>query len=145
MEFEELKVFDLKTIPFHNLKIEGLGVNELKIVAKAMKINKYYLMKKKELINAIEAVRRGDGASFQKTTVRATQICEHAKLRNFCKECGGGGICEHRRNKFYCKECGGNLRSVNTKNRSTFAKNAVEKEYVNTAITSLSVKNVTNR
>ena len=107
MEFEELKVIEMKTIPFHKLKIEGLGVNELKIVAKAMKINKYYLMKKRDLINAIEAVRRGD-TSFQKTSVRTTQICEHAKLRYFCKECGGNAFCEHGKNKHYCKECGGN-------------------------------------
>lgn len=44
---------------FDNLSIEELAVNDLKTVAKAMKIDRYYWMRKKELISAIEAVKRG--------------------------------------------------------------------------------------
>ena len=63
---------------FHKLNIEELGVYELKIVAKAMKINKYYLMKKKELINAIEAVRLGQTPQKPQKT-EPTRICEHKR------------------------------------------------------------------
>ena len=30
----------------------------------------------------------------------------HARVRYWCKECGGGGICEHGRQRYTCKECG---------------------------------------
>ena len=32
-------------------------------------------------------------------------ICEHGRLRTFCKECGGAGLCEHGRYRGRCKEC----------------------------------------
>ena len=33
--------------------------------------------------------------------------CEHGKLRNHCRECGGSSICKHGRIRSTCKECGG--------------------------------------
>ena len=33
--------------------------------------------------------------------------CEHGRVRNRCKECGGAGVCEHGRERRKCKECGG--------------------------------------
>jgi hypothetical protein len=33
--------------------------------------------------------------------------CEHKRVKNRCKECGGSSICEHNREKSKCKECGG--------------------------------------
>lgn len=103
---------------FDNLKIEELRVNELKIIAKGMKIDKYYWMRKKELISAIEAVKRGETPQKpQKQPVKSIRFCEHKRLEFFCKECGGKGICEHGKNKFYCKECGGNQICEHKKSR----------------------------
>jgi hypothetical protein len=34
-------------------------------------------------------------------------LCEHGRVRNQCKECGGSQICEHGRERSKCKECGG--------------------------------------
>ncbi|MGV9199678.1 MAG: hypothetical protein ACOC4M_12765 [Promethearchaeia archaeon] len=36
-----------------------------------------------------------------------TSICEHNRIRSACKECGGASICEHNRQRNKCKECGG--------------------------------------
>ncbi len=33
--------------------------------------------------------------------------CEHNRIRNTCKECGGISICEHNKQKSNCKECCG--------------------------------------
>ena len=32
-------------------------------------------------------------------------ICQHARKRSECKECGGGGICQHARIRSRCKTC----------------------------------------
>ena len=103
---------------FYNLSIEELRVNDLKVIAREMKIDRYYWMRKKELISAIEAVKRGEiPQKPQKPPVKAVSFCEHKKLRYFCKECGGNGICEHGGNKFYCKECDGNQICEHKKSR----------------------------
>ena len=34
-------------------------------------------------------------------------ICQHARIRSQCKECGGGGICQHNRIRSQCRDCGG--------------------------------------
>jgi len=34
-------------------------------------------------------------------------ICEHKKLRRYCKICGGAGLCPHGQYKYSCKECRG--------------------------------------
>ena len=90
-----------------NKSVKEYSSRELKIIAKALKIYKYYFMNKRDLLNAIEAVKSGD-TSFQKQPKpKTTIICEHKRQKYFCKECKGGGICEHGKNKFYCKECKG--------------------------------------
>ena len=33
--------------------------------------------------------------------------CKHKKERQFCRECGGGGLCEHDKRKSRCVICGG--------------------------------------
>lgn len=87
-------------------EITELKIKELKVIAKALKIDKYYQMNKRDLISAIEVVRSGD-TSLQKKPKRDKKMCEHGRVKYFCKECGGKGICEHGKNKSYCKECGG--------------------------------------
>ena len=37
----------------------------------------------------------------------ALSICQHARIRSQCKECGGASICQHARRRSECKECGG--------------------------------------
>ena len=34
-------------------------------------------------------------------------MCEHNRVRSYCKECGGGGLCLHNRVRSKCKDCGG--------------------------------------
>lgn len=34
-----------------------------------------------------------------------SQICQHNKQRSKCRDCGGSSICEHNRQRNYCKEC----------------------------------------
>ena len=34
-----------------------------------------------------------------------SQICEHNKQKQQCKECGGSQICEHGKQKASCKGC----------------------------------------
>ena len=36
-----------------------------------------------------------------------SRFCEHGLRRDYCKDCGGGGICKHRIQKNYCKPCRG--------------------------------------
>ena len=38
---------------------------------------------------------------------RESHKCEHGKVRNSCKNCGGSSICEHKRQRNNCKNCGG--------------------------------------
>ena len=38
---------------------------------------------------------------------KSTQICEHEKIKVFCKECGGSQICEHGKRRSFCVDCGG--------------------------------------
>ena len=40
-----------------------------------------------------------------KNQSRIKNKCEHNRLRNHCKECGGSSICEHNRQRNNCKEC----------------------------------------
>jgi hypothetical protein len=35
-----------------------------------------------------------------------SQICEHGIVRSGCKSCGGSRVCEHKRQRGDCKECG---------------------------------------
>ena len=34
-------------------------------------------------------------------------ICQHARRRSQCKDCGGAGVCQHNRQRSKCKECAG--------------------------------------
>ena len=45
-------------------------------------------------------------------------ICEHGRQRHGCKECGGLGICDHGRRRRDCKQCGGNGICEHGRNRS---------------------------
>ena len=36
-----------------------------------------------------------------------SRFCEHGRRRDYCKDCGGGGICMHGIQKNYCKPCRG--------------------------------------
>uniref|UniRef100_A0A0G4F709 CBM20 domain-containing protein n=1 Tax=Chromera velia CCMP2878 TaxID=1169474 RepID=A0A0G4F709_9ALVE len=38
-------------------------------------------------------------------SARSASVCEHGRLRYFCRDCGGKGICVHRKNRRCCKEC----------------------------------------
>lgn len=34
-------------------------------------------------------------------------MCEHDRVRSFCRDCGGSQICEHDKRRSKCKLCGG--------------------------------------
>ena len=36
-------------------------------------------------------------------------LCEHNKIKQTCRECGGSQICKHNKWKAVCRECGGSL------------------------------------
>ena len=94
----------------------------------------------------------------QPTAKSVIIFCEHSRQRYFCKECGGNAICKHGKKKkllqrmfvsmaktnFIAKNAT-DLRSVNTKNQSTFAKSVVEKESASTVKTNFTAKSVFNR
>ena len=44
--------------------------------------------------------------------------CEHDKIKQQCKECGGASICEHNKFKSQCKECGGSSLCQHNKQKS---------------------------
>ena len=101
------------------MDLKKLKTTELKTKAKELKIKGWYLMKKAELVGAIEAIDRQEVPkppenlcphSCIKYSCRycgGSQYCKHGRREYFCKECGGNGICIHWNNKHYCKECGG--------------------------------------
>ena len=41
------------------------------------------------------------------TPKKCAKKCEHGKIKNQCRECGGSSFCEHGIRKFTCKKCGG--------------------------------------
>ena len=97
-------------------------VKELKAAAKEQKIKGWYLMRKAELIDALQAVERQEPTKPPKAKTKlclhgknkyyckeclGSKFCQHGRQRHFCKECGGNGICIHWNNKYYCKECSG--------------------------------------
>ena len=98
-------------------------LKELLFLAKEKKIKEYYLMRKSELIDALEAVEKQEPVKPPERKVKqcihgknkqsckdcfGSRFCEHGREEYHCKECGGNGICAHWKNKYYCKECGGN-------------------------------------
>ncbi len=36
-----------------------------------------------------------------------SNICQHGRHRQKCKECGSSGICKHGQRRSRCEECGG--------------------------------------
>ena len=94
----------------------------MKEMAKNLKIKGWHLMRKAQLIDAIDAVARQEPTKPPKAGIKlcphdknkysckecsGSRICEHGKQRHFCKECGGNAYCIHWNNKYYCKECHG--------------------------------------
>ena len=44
---------------------------------------------------------------IKQKAVRAKTKCEHNRVKNQCKDCGGSSICEHDHQRSSCKDCGG--------------------------------------
>ena len=59
-------------------------------------------------------------AGVKKTYVR--KKCEHDKLKQNCRECGGSAFCEHNKFKWSCRECGGSSICEHNKFRQTCRK-----------------------
>ena len=70
------------------------------------KIRKCGKCKKEKPLNEFRILRNGNYGKRCLICVKA-QMCEHNKIRSFCKECGGSQICEHGKIKSRCKKCGG--------------------------------------
>ena len=107
-------------------------IKELLFLAKEKKIKGCYLMRKSELMDALEAVEKQEPVKPPERKVKqcihgknkqsckdcfGSRFCEHGRDEYFCKECGGNGICVHWKNKYYCKECEGNGICMHGNNR----------------------------
>jgi shikimate 5-dehydrogenase len=61
--------------------------------------------------------------------------CEHGRLRNHCKDCGGSGICLHNRRRDYCKDCGGKqICEHGTGGTAAAASHVAAKEFVSMGV-----------
>jgi hypothetical protein len=58
-----------------------------------------------------------DGDRFFDPKTKHT-ICEHARRKTLCKECGGGSLCKHGKQKQLCRLCDGSSLCDHFKQRS---------------------------
>ena len=99
-------------------KLRRLNVQQIKFIAKELKIKGRSSMFKDTLINELEKFTDVDiDKLITKAIIMYNYPCVHGIKKYFCKECEGSQICIHEQIKYQCKECVGTQICIHRKRK----------------------------